>query len=571
MKMRVSKWIWTLVLMGSLSTAASAQSQPSGDKSTSTPASSGATSSAAANGSGNGRPTSAKELVDRIIKREHDQIALINLYRPIIETYIQDLKPDKEMGFVPSHDFYYLAQANFSRGIAEESLLPRKLGWYVPLISGDYIPEGFLRSAYVDRDHFDKEHYQFQYVGKTFLGDVRCWMFDVTPSPKAGKELFSGRIWVEDEGYTIVRFNGIYLPQRSFLGVNAHFDSWRANVQPDLWLPALIFSQELSRKQYGENPFRAQTRFWGYSLGTVQHESEFSDIVVDSPAVQDDAATSHDKSPVEAERMWQQEAEENTVDTLVRDGLIAPTGPVDKVLDTVLNNLIVTNNLNIEPEPHCRVFLTSKIEAFSLNHTIILSRGLLDVLPDEATLAAVIAEQLSDALVPKLGEEQYGFADTLQIPTQKALKQFSFKDSRDEWQATGEKAISLLRNSPYRNQLGTTGLFLKQLSLSSKSLPQLINPNLGNRIYPVAELLNSGQALRPEEIKQIPALPLGARIKLDPWSDEIELVKANPPALQSAREKKPLEITPFMPYLTRYSDKKAPASGGASSGQGGAK
>ena len=50
---------------------------------------------------------------------------------------------------------------------------------------------------------------------------------------------------------------------------------------------------------------------------------------------------------------------------------------------------------------------------------------------------------------------------------------------------------------------------------------------------------------------QIAALPLGARVKLDPWTSRIELVKTKPVALTSAREKMPFEVTPFFPYLTR--------------------
>ena len=41
-------------------------------------------------------------------------------------------------------------------------------------------------------------------------------------------------------------------------------------------------------------------------------------------------------------------------------------------------------------------------------------------------------------------------------------------------------------------------------------------------------------------------------MKLDPWSDHVELLKAKPVPLLSAREKMPFEVTPFMPFLTRY-------------------
>ena len=98
-----------------------------------------------------------------------------------------------------------------------------------------------------------------------FLGDVRCVVFDVTPLPKSGKGRFKGRIWAEDQNYTIVRFNGVYTPIAGINGFNLHFDSWRVNLQPGLWLPAFIFSQESDLKDFlGNNiRFKSQTRLWG--------------------------------------------------------------------------------------------------------------------------------------------------------------------------------------------------------------------------------------------------------------------------------------------------------------------
>ncbi len=64
--------------------------------------------------------------------------------------------------------------------------------------------------------------------------------------------------------------------------------------------------------------------------------------------------------------------------------------------------------------------------------------------------------------------------------------------------------------------------------------------------------------MQPQRTDQIAALPLGGRIKLDPWTDQVEMAKAKPVALVSAKEKMPFEITPFFPYLTRLS---TPGSG----------
>jgi hypothetical protein len=66
-------------------------------------------------------------------------------------------------------------------------------------------------------------------------------------------------------------------------------------------------------------------------------------------------------------------------------------------------------------------------------------------------------------------------------------------------------------------------------------------------------LLASAPELEAQRTDQIAALPLGGRIKLDPWTDQVDLAKAKPVALASAREKMPFELTPFFPYLTRYS------------------
>jgi len=51
------------------------------------------------------------EIIERIIKREHEEIAALNLYAPVIETYIQEVKFDPAMGTVPKSDFYFLGKA----------------------------------------------------------------------------------------------------------------------------------------------------------------------------------------------------------------------------------------------------------------------------------------------------------------------------------------------------------------------------------------------------------------------------------------------------------------------------
>jgi hypothetical protein len=516
--------------------------------------------------------TTVNQAIDRMIAREHDENATIRRYNPIIETYIQDMRPDKDMGAIPVKDHYFLGQANLAKGVVDNSMLDKKKSKMAELnplshVSGfftsSYIPEGFLQMIYLDTAYFDREHYQFDYVGREFLGEVRCLVFDVNPLPKSGRGRFKGRVWAEDQGYTIVRFNGVYTPLAGIDSFNLHFDSWRLNVQPGLWLPAFVFSQESNLKDFlGSNVrFKAQTRLWGYDLKNTGHEEEFSQLTIEAAtAITDQAATQSDRSPIEAEREWQHAAEVNVIDRLQRTGLLAAPNEVDKVLETVVNNLEVTNNLDIQPEIRCRVLLTGTLESFSIGHTIVLSRGLIDVLPDEASLATMLAQELAQIIVTKPSTDQWGFNDTTNVSTVEALNHFSFRDTPADIQAANAKAVELLKNSPYKDKLGPATLFLKQLQAEQKELTALINPHLGNGVALGSALAATGPALQPDKVDQISALPIGARVKLDPWSDRVELLKSKPVALLSAREKMPFEVTPFMPYLTRYQKPGAPVT-----------
>jgi hypothetical protein len=75
---------------------------------------------------------------------------------------------------------------------------------------------------------------------------------------------------------------------------------------------------------------------------------------------------------------------------------------------------------------------------------------------------------------------------------------------------------------------------------------------LGNKVFFATQLRQAGATLEPGNKGQIGALPIGSRIKIDPWSDGVSLMKSKPMGLMSARDKMPFEVTPLVPYLTRY-------------------
>jgi hypothetical protein len=418
---------------------------------------------------------------------------------------------------------------------------------------------------FVDRTDFDRQHYNFHYARREFLGDVRCLVFDLTPTKDAGRGRFLGRIWVEDQNFNIVRLNGTYVrPTRN--NYYFHMDSWRLNLVPGYWVPSYIYSEEGDFTAGAKNKiaFKAQTRMWGYNLKTATPNDELTNIRVDS--VKDSTPTAQDATPLAAEREWQQQAEDNVVERLERAGLLAPAGDVDKILQTVVNNLEITNNIDLPRPVRTRVLTTSPLETFSVGNTIVVSRGLIDVLPDEGSLAMVLAHELAHIVLGHNLGSQYAFNDRMLFSDEATYQNLGFKHIPEEETAADKKAIEMLKASPYAQKLDSAGLFIKALQARAPQLSALLQAHLGNDITEngtvtrMAALSTSAPALDWNKLDQIAALPLGARVKLNPWDDKVEIVKAQPVAITSARDKMPFEVTPFYPRLSRYSTASALAA-----------
>lgn len=505
------------------------------------------------------------EVLDRVVQREHLFMAQMRHMHPMVETYLQDLKNDQAGNPTPVHDRYFLGRLDLSDGPEDISFMGqpgfgrRMLNKMTGVYSLHFLPLGFAQMVVLDTD-FQKKYYDFNFVRREFLGELRCLVIDVRPKEGQKTARFMGRIWVEDQDYNIVRFNGTYYPQPR-MNFFFHFDSWRLNMRQGTWLPAYVYTEESNLKTGFSKTlhFKAQTRLWGYDLKGLSKNEEFTQILIDSPqSVKDQSDTAADASPVMAQRMWERQAEENAVDRLQKIGLLSPPGEVDKILATVVNNLLVTNNIDLQGDVHCRILLTAPLESFTISHTIVISRGLLDVLPDEASLAMVLAHELSHIVLGHSFDTGLAFNDKLFFPDQESFQRLDFKRNSADEEAADTKALELLKNSPYKDKLGNAGLFLKALQEKAPDLPNLIRPHLGNsfaesKTVRMSSLMTSSPALDDKRLDQIAALPMGGRIKVDPWTDRVELSKAKPVALTSTREKMEFEITPVFPYLTRFS------------------
>jgi hypothetical protein len=518
-------------------------------------------------------PTTMDQVVDRFIEREHSLMKALANRTPVVETYLQNLAADPQLGPVPSGDHYFLGRMDMGETVDRKDYLKdqdkgmemRLMGGFNKLFKVQYQPMGFSWMVYADRSDFDREHYDFHYVRREFLGDIRCLVFDVTPKKNSGRGRFLGRVWVEDQDYNIVRLNGTYAPaaRNSFF---FHMDSWRLNLIPGYWVPSYIYSEEgdFSAGVKNKIAFKAQTRIWGYDLKKEGKDDELTQIRVDS--VKDESAVAQDASPLQAEREWQQQAEDNVIERLTSAGLLAPEGDVDHILQTVVNNLEVTNNIDLPRPVRTRVLLTAPLETFSVGNTIVISRGLIDVLPDEASLAAVLSHELAHIVLGHNLGSKYAFNDRMLFSDDSTYANLGFKHIPEEETAADKKAVELLNNSPYAQKLDNVGLFLKALQARAPQLNALLTTHLGNplteggAITRLSALSTKGPALDNNKLDQVAALPLGGRVKINPWDDKAEMVKTAPVAITSARDKMPFEVTPFYPRLSRWGAQNAPAA-----------
>jgi hypothetical protein len=186
--------------------------------------------------------------------------------------------------------------------------------------------------------------------------------------------------------------------------------------------------------------------------------------------------------------------------------------------------------------------------------TVIISARLTPIF--ESTTTVDVDRESPSGVVGHRTPTQFAFRNQTMLTGEEVLQHLHFERSAAELEAAGQKTIEIMRASPYQ-KTANAGLFLKALASRRGTLPRLLAANLGNQLANpealarLAEFTVSAPELKESELEQIAALPLGSRIKLDPWRDQITMVKTRPLELLSPREKMPFEITPFILYLTR--------------------
>jgi hypothetical protein len=517
-------------------------------------------------------------LVEKAMAREKILIKNIQQRTPLVETYIQNIRPDLKLYQVPVQDQYMLSRIDFGKGFFDKAYQPRTAashGYFkgsLAALSGlskalrldrhfTYNPLGFTEMMFLDPSSFDSQHYAFSYVRREFLGSVRTWVYDVHPKV-AGSGRFYGRIWVEDQEGNVVRFNGTFTHRdmeddsRLFF----HFDSWRMNVQPGIWLPVAVYVEETERIE-GEKSvgLKAQTHFWGYSLKLPTRESENVSVKVDDAV--DKSEDAQDVGPLQATRNWVTQAENNVIDRLVEAGLVAPLSPggyENTVLDQIVINLAVPNNLAFTDPVHCRILLTTTVEATTVGNTILLSKGLIDALPLRG------GHRLGR--IARTGPHCHGPSHRHPLRLQRPpavsrrvdLPAHQHVPLGCRQLRCRQKSAGISPSLDVQGQAAQRCLFWTQLADRGKALKALNSPRLGDSLLKaddtpwMAELGHSAPRLNWDDMAQTAALPLDSWLKTDPWDDKVHMLNAKRYAPMNARDKMPFEVTPVFYKLQRY-------------------
>src|ERR1039458_9719549 len=354
-----------------------------------------------------------------------------------------------------------------------------------------------------------------------------------------------------------------------------HFDSWRTNVQPDLWLPTSFYVEESDPKSTSSTlKFKAINYIWGYVLKVPESDAENTSLeVVNAQDVSSDAS---DLSPLGAQREWVQQAEDNVIERLFQAGLLDAPSEFDKTLEAIASNMLIYNNIQVSRPIRERTLLTEPLESLAVGNTIIVSKSLLDttsvVTADSAqqmgNLNAILAFQVAHIILGHRLDTKYAFNDRLLFPSTSVFQRIPMHHTAADNAEAAKKAMGLLSVKELVDGHKYFGLYLQQLQLRLKALPALNQPVIGDALiksdtdnsFWMAAMVPKGIKLDMKDLKQQAAMPLASFLRFDPWTDQLIPMHSSFEPLLSERDKMPFEVEPVYLKLTYFKSAAPPAA-----------
>ncbi len=540
--------------------------------------------------------TAQSALIDQAVVQEKSITQILKDRKPMVETYIQTMRPDPVMREVPDADLHFLGRLQLDRTINVEnyqqdkananSKLNKKHGLIkdsMEVVSGlaghahySFSQAGFAQMLLIDLNDFDRQHYNFFFVRQDFLGAVPTSVFDVVPALENSAGRFFGRVWIETAHGNIVRINGEYAGAQKTYHEYPHFDSWRTNVQPGVWLPTSTYIEDIDPKSKTTTlSFKASNQVWGYAL-KLPSEIENTSIEVENAT--DLSSSAQDQGPLAAQRALSRQAEDNVLDRLFQAGLLDAPSEFDKTLATLANNILAYNQAAVAFPIRVRTLLTEPLESFAVGNTIVLSKGLIDtsaILSADGdqqlgNLNALLAFQLAHILSGHRLDTQYAFNARLMFPDNMTFRRIPMHHTDADNAEAAIKALELLHPKELAASQQCLGIYLQQLQARIQHLPTLTQPLIGDGLvksdtdptFWLAPLMARSGKLAVQDLNQQAAVPLSSFLTFDPWTDQLLALHATLQPILNASDKMPFEVMPVYLKLA-YFHGSAPAAGTA--------
>ncbi|MGC2195994.1 MAG: M48 family metalloprotease [Terriglobales bacterium] len=409
------------------------------------------------------------QLARRIFAGEQMTIAQVSKREPIMESYVQSLDPEQHPESVLD-DAYFLGRVALDVDSARLGRLQRlafgasENSRRIRVNTGDrwpLYPEGYVDMLFVDLGDFDKDHYQLSYQGADTLAGKKCLRVRVHPLDPKTSGRFVGEIWVDSASFRIVRIAGTFSPKRlgffskyfnasgiSRLGLYFHFESWRQEVSPGVWLPSYTYFDEQRMWNTGRltTSFHLRGHVWVWNYQTAESRTS--------------------SSPT------------GPFGELEVSGLLASPGKVEESLNQMVEEIRSASGI-AGPGITCRVLLTTPVEVFSIDHTVLLSRGLLNIVPDKSTLAGLVAREIAHIVLGHSRQWSTAQSSVFDMHRTSDFPGLGLAHAADEEASASNLMRMLLKDTHYADSVAQVVGFLAGLAIHSSQTPHLTSPSFG--------------------------------------------------------------------------------------------
>jgi hypothetical protein len=287
----------------------------------------------------------------------------------------------------------------------------------------------------------------------------------------------------------------------SRLGLYFHFESWRQEVSPGVWLPSYTYFDEQRTWNVGRltTSFQLRGHIWVWSYQAAQSQAP--------------ANTSSDP-----------------LGRLEASGVLAVPGKVERYLDSIVEEIQSANDIAGQAI-RCRILLTTPVEMFSIDNTVLISRGLLNLVPDKSSLAVLMAGQIANITLEHSGRPAATESAVFDGHHRSNLTDQGIRSTPSQQTEANARMRLLLKNTRYADSVSLVEAFFARLALHSSQIPHLMAPALGDDQLGTAGALPRSLQSSPigGSTSEVPALELRGAYGINSWENQIVVLSGQSP------------------------------------------